>query len=1139
MSEMNLSIKLTAQVAQAQAALDSMKDSLKAFSDAGKTAAGSIGAAFNTLGIRSSDKIISDINSINSALNKLKSSGAAPAELERASLAAASKLAALRAELGAVEKQSSATGKAAKSAGADIAGMGKSSESIASAAHRMAAFAASVYGIGKAIEGVKAILTTGAGFEKLEASLSFATGSMKAAKDEMAFIKKTADELKVPLLESAGAYVKLAAAAKGTALEGQSTRDIFTSIAGASRVMGLSADETAGALNAIQQMISKGTVSAEELRGQLGERLPGAFQIAARSIGVSTAELGKMLEQGQVISDDFLPKFAAELQKSIGGALPEATKTFSASMTDLKNKLILFLDAIAQSGALETFSKYIKQAASEIERMSASGELQAWAKSISEAISTTAAHIVSLVKNLIAIKTELGIGLAAWGVYALAVNGLAVALKKLPAVVKISLIVEGLNLLVEAAKWLGEFVAKLVHGDIEANRFSEASQRMSQHIAEMGAASQKAADGVNALLAKSAEASTLANTWHLVGESAQQAQDKIDIAAVGMIAAFNGMVGAGKSTADALNAIFDKVDFISPASIQAMESAITKLGAAGMASGEQIKAGLGKALEKLSGEDLVRFQFAAEVAFGGAEESAKKLALLLDASLSVAFTKLGGDLEKFRTGIDKTTKDAISAFQAIAENAQASSKDIGEAFRLALKTADTKQEIEALERALSEAAKAGRIGSEEVAAAQKQVKTAIKNTSDEKKKADKESEEDDEKRKNDTEEITEKISEQGAAYEALDASIQQFHKNAAGVGQFIATIYNDAKKAWEDSGQSAEEAQQTVNNWIKSLDAAARDQKNSGVGGVSELVAGIVLAKEKALEYAAAMKKAMENTEASTRALQAAASGVNRKFQEASNAASDMALGMSAARQAMAGASATSSDPALKAALTAQGEAARALAEAYRSVERSARQAAKSAQDAVRGFVGSSRGIHEELLMAQGKEEEAAQSRMASRKAELRIQYAQLQIQLQIASAQAAAAGIKDTSALDAAKAEAASAFSQAVKDLDELGKLESAKRKQQHQEEMARIAAEKIARKNQESEAERNAKAAITDAASQNSTSAARQIAQQTLNDNRTSSTSNNNATTTVNINGGSGSPEEMARSIAPYLNRLSQNSR
>ena len=68
-------------------------------------------------------------------------------------------------------------------------------------------------------------------------------------------------------------------------MEGQAARNIFTAVAGAARVMGASADDARGIFTALEQIVSKGTVSAEELRGQLGERLPGAFQIAARRYG--------------------------------------------------------------------------------------------------------------------------------------------------------------------------------------------------------------------------------------------------------------------------------------------------------------------------------------------------------------------------------------------------------------------------------------------------------------------------------------------------------------------------------------------------------------------------------------------------------------------------------------------------------------------------------------------------------------------------------------------------------------------------------------------------------------------------------------------------------------------------------------
>ena len=54
-----------------------------------------------------------------------------------------------------------------------------------------------------------------------------------------------------------------------------------------------------GAFLALGQMISKGKVQAEELRGQLGKRLPGAFQLAAKAMGMTTAALDKFMADGK------------------------------------------------------------------------------------------------------------------------------------------------------------------------------------------------------------------------------------------------------------------------------------------------------------------------------------------------------------------------------------------------------------------------------------------------------------------------------------------------------------------------------------------------------------------------------------------------------------------------------------------------------------------------------------------------------------------------------------------------------------------------------------------------------------------------------------------------------------------------
>lgn len=190
--------------------------------------------------------------------------------------------------------------------------------------------------------------------DKLKNTYAFAFGSAGAGAANLAYVKSTANALGTALLSTADAYGKLSAAAVGTNLEGAKTRGIFEAVSKAGTVLGLSSAETGGALTAIQQIMSKGTVQAEELRGQLGERLPGAFQIAARAMGVSTAELGKMLEQGKVLSDDFLPRFAVELEKTFGASAERAANSFQAQLNRMENAWQSFKMALAAPAAGES-----------------------------------------------------------------------------------------------------------------------------------------------------------------------------------------------------------------------------------------------------------------------------------------------------------------------------------------------------------------------------------------------------------------------------------------------------------------------------------------------------------------------------------------------------------------------------------------------------------------------------------------------------------------------------------------------------------------------------------------------------------------------------------------------------------------
>ena len=190
---------------------------------------------------------------------------------------------------------------------------------------------------------VKSSAEAALAFQRFESGLRAATGSATQAQREMKFIRDESQRLGIRVEDAAGSFTKLAAAARGTALQGKEARAIFSSVAEASRVLGLTTEQTGGALTAIEQIISKGKVSAEELRGQLGERLPGAFQIAARSMDVTTQKLDEMLSNGELMAEDFLPRFAKELRRTFADELPNAVQRadaefarFSNAMTDLK-----------------------------------------------------------------------------------------------------------------------------------------------------------------------------------------------------------------------------------------------------------------------------------------------------------------------------------------------------------------------------------------------------------------------------------------------------------------------------------------------------------------------------------------------------------------------------------------------------------------------------------------------------------------------------------------------------------------------------------------------------------------------------------------------------------------------------------
>lgn len=253
-------------------------------------------------------------------------------------------------------------------------------------------------GLGRlAIEAVK----TEASLQALDNTLRFASGSQAEYARNSAFLRQQVAALGLDLMSAGKAFVSLTAAARGTSLEGEGVRSIFDAVSKAGTVMMLSSEQQQGALLAIQQMMSKGTVQAEELRGQLGERLPGAFQIAARAMKMSTRDLGKALEQGLVESAEFLPRFAAQLRREMSAGVEGAAQSVQAEFGRLVTAKDEALAALSQGDLAKALVKGLAEVLPTIGDVlgKAKIDVRLWAEFVANQFGDAADAVASFVRT--------------------------------------------------------------------------------------------------------------------------------------------------------------------------------------------------------------------------------------------------------------------------------------------------------------------------------------------------------------------------------------------------------------------------------------------------------------------------------------------------------------------------------------------------------------------------------------------------------------------------------------------------------------------------------------------------------------------------------------------------------------------
>jgi tape measure domain-containing protein len=202
--------------------------------------------------------------------------------------------------------------------------------------------------------------------DKQRIALRNVVGTQQEYEKSLQFIDASSRRLAIPQDQLNKQFTQLSASVIGAGGNVDAAKMAFEGIAAGIRGTGGSLADMESAMLATSQVFSKGKVSAEELRQQIGERLPGAFTIFAESIGKTPQELDKMLARGEVTLNDFM-SFVQALSDRYGKSAEEIAASSQAAGDRLATTFARIREAVGRElqpvGAQfqETFAQFFSE----------------------------------------------------------------------------------------------------------------------------------------------------------------------------------------------------------------------------------------------------------------------------------------------------------------------------------------------------------------------------------------------------------------------------------------------------------------------------------------------------------------------------------------------------------------------------------------------------------------------------------------------------------------------------------------------------------------------------------------------------------------------------------------------------------
>ena len=164
--------------------------------------------------------------------------------------------------------------------------------------------------VGQAVDSIGAsvagLASQAATVQQLQRGLAMASVDARDFAEAQAAVGEMSGRILMPMEQTLRMFTQLRVNTKQYNLSVAETAQIMEGTALAIQSTGGSAQDMEGAMRAVVQIMSKGGVQAEELRGQLGERFPGAVVKFAQANKMSFEELQEALERGEVGIAEFV-----------------------------------------------------------------------------------------------------------------------------------------------------------------------------------------------------------------------------------------------------------------------------------------------------------------------------------------------------------------------------------------------------------------------------------------------------------------------------------------------------------------------------------------------------------------------------------------------------------------------------------------------------------------------------------------------------------------------------------------------------------------------------------------------------------------------------------------------------------------